>query len=354
MAVKILIRAFFVAMVVGPVLTLINQWEGIVANQPFSVSAMLLTTLVPFIVSCFSSLITIRSMTKNASSSQAERINLEENQEKFLTCQVSLQKSVDIIKTVLGNATNVNKNASAKIDAIKILVNKANNAFERFSELNEISKKGSEDTAIMLERTAELTDSIHLLTHELTHSSQKVQFISDHSSSLSTIVNEVTASCNEIQSIARGVKLISLNASIEAARAGDHGRGFAVVAEKVRDLSEQTDEKLVSINGSLNKLVEATQVMQSLCHEFLAVSDACNTKGSLARSETEVMQESIRLLSQDVVYTAHSLDDNLPTLAELVDALKMIDQNNAAAVNGSANNMKLCSEVIQLLDTQLQ
>jgi len=61
---------------------------------------------------------------------------------------------------------------------------------------------------------------------------------------------------DEIAHIARRTKLLALNASIEASRAGESGRGFAVVAEEVQKLSVQTESVLKSVSGKMLGLAE--------------------------------------------------------------------------------------------------
>ena len=59
---------------------------------------------------------------------------------------------------------------------------------------------------------------------------------------------------DSIEEISRSVRMISLNASIEAARAGDAGRSFAVIAAEVRSLSEQAGEAVNDVRSKVRNL----------------------------------------------------------------------------------------------------
>lgn len=66
--------------------------------------------------------------------------------------------------------------------------------------------------------------------------------------------DEVGVILETVNEVARQTRLLSLNAAIEAARAGDAGRGFAVVADEVRSLSVETTEAITDIRRRIGRI----------------------------------------------------------------------------------------------------
>lgn len=78
---------------------------------------------------------------------------------------------------------------------------------------------------------------------------------SERGSHASEAAQSAQSSMAKIANISRSVRLISLNASVEAARVGDLGRGFSVIAGEIKSLAEAIDQASQSATSSMNQLV---------------------------------------------------------------------------------------------------
>ncbi|MDP2432431.1 MAG: protoglobin domain-containing protein [Pseudomonadota bacterium] len=85
----------------------------------------------------------------------------------------------------------------------------------------------------------------------------QVEAIAGHIGVLNERLQQIGDITNAVGELASQSKMLALNASIEAAKAGDAGRGFAVVAEEVRDLAEQSRQATTQVQGILVEIRNA-------------------------------------------------------------------------------------------------
>lgn len=94
-----------------------------------------------------------------------------------------------------------------------------------------------------------------------------------------------------IDDIADQTNLLALNATIEAARAGEAGRGFAVVASEVKDLSRQTQQAVVSITQSVEKILNNSRQVAGRVKDLDEKTERIQTSVSAFNEQIQITNE---------------------------------------------------------------
>lgn len=216
-------------------------------------------------------------------------------------------------------------NTSSIIDDLEKETNNSLNIFEEIAKESETNVNSAEEQTQMtsniidmingvkveVNRALESTDNSH---KELKNSKESVIDLKEKSKIIVKNNEEVIEAINEFVENIRKVKktisgieevsdqtnLLSLNASIESARAGDEGKGFAIVASEIRNLAEQTNAMLDEISKVVIKLEGNTERVKKVVY---SVVDAVNEENKTI-DETIIdfndMDNYISILSENI------------------------------------------------------
>ena len=166
---------------------------------------------------------------------------------------------------------------------------------ETSKELGDLAKDGSK----IMEGMSGSMESIHSANEEL--------------NSMVDIINDISKKTNIINEIVFKTQLLSVNASIEAARAGQHGKGFAVVAEEVGNLAQMSGRAAEEIRTMLEnsqqqvsqivkdtqvKVNEGKEVTQSAINNFSQIADGIISIQNITTQVSEATEQQLTGLQQ--------------------------------------------------------
>jgi Methyl-accepting chemotaxis protein len=167
-----------------------------------------------------------------------------------------------------------------------------------------------------------------------------------------------------LDSIARRTNLLSLNASIEAAHAGEQGKGFAVVASEIRKLARQTDESLQKVTRTIAAMTKETAHAVTLCEQTTetvkAQGEAVEATNSAFRQIEATIEDNvkgIRSIAESIRLTQEhtaQINQGMQTIAATSEETAASTEEVSASVEEQTAAMEELNKLAGDLDEQAQ
>jgi methyl-accepting chemotaxis protein len=165
-------------------------------------------------------------------------------------------------------------------------------------------------------------------------------------------IKQVGKAATLITSITEQTRLLSLNASIESARAGEAGRGFAVVASEIQKLASQSDEAADEIQQIIDRLLrESTETVDAMQSTGDLLVEQQNKLEDTKQRFGTVM-EGIHVSDENTKEINHSVmvcDDSRKAIIDVINNLSALSEENAASAEETTASMQELNATISTL-----
>lgn len=281
--------------------------------------------------------------------------------ENFRSVHREIQDGVNVLASSASEIFTATAQIAASATETATAVSQTTSTAEEVKQTAQVSAQKAGNVADIAQRAAQSAQVGRKAIDEsitgMSNVREQMELIAEtvvRLSEQSQAIGEITASVNDL---AEQSNLLAVNASIEAAKAGEHGRGFAVLAQEIRNLATQSKESTAQIRNILNDIQRATTATVMAAEQGSKAVDAGVKQVNQSGDAIRTLAESIVAAAQAATQITASSQEQLIGIDQVTIAIQNILQaskQNATGTQQAESGAKTLNQLGQNLKSITQ
>ena len=264
--------------------------------------------------------------------------------------RIMREKSLEVSQKLLETVNELDKISVAATEANRSIADESANVM-RDSEANSEHIKAVEDNMSMISDNLRNLSDMSSSISDLTKRADEITADNDMKMSLAfasmdeickgtdeskAVISQLSSQSNKIVEIAEVItdislqtNILALNASVEAAHAGEQGKGFAVVADEIKKLSEQTKSAAAEIG----------EIIRQVTENITGTVDAMDKNAELTRDGMKSM-EQMKLSAEQISRSNSEISQHIAQMNRVIESVADNGENVSRKLVSVSSNIK--------------
>lgn len=236
--------------------------------------------------------------------------------------------------TLADNVQSVNAKVNEMGDNMSAINSEAVTLNDNSDKMNRAGQNVSESMTLVLTSSHTASDIIAQLIEQVNETNKAIASINK----AVELISDITSQTN----------LLSLNASIEAARAGQAGRGFAVVASEIKQLADQSSQGADSIKNIADNILEKSNRSVILTGRMKELAEQEQTDIGNAKESFDILN---RIIEENAAIAQTVMDKTKNLEALKLDIINSVSELSAISEENAASNEEVTARVTEIAES---
>lgn len=261
-----------------------------------------------------------------------------------------ITESTNILLGSISQISTTASQLSSSASETSSSISEVTTTMEEVKQTSEVSKDKAENVSKSADKTSKISRAGKQATENtmagVNRIKKEMNYIAESTVKLSEQTQRIGEIIDTVTDIADQSNILSVNAAIEAAKAGEHGKGFAVVAQEVKSLADQSKEATNQIKAILNDIQKATSAAVMATERGTKTVEEAVELSEQAGDAIDRLSVNVAESSEAALQITASTQQQLSGMDQLSQAMESI--NDATLQN--LESVRQLEEAIRSLD----